>query len=161
MKAKTSLPAKLASVRPITDPYTLTDEYLGWSVRLAVVRSDSLAAELKSIQLISLVHSDQPLTPIIPRLVDRLQQHLGPLVTVEVDDRLHGAQLRSKTVQEGEYYEVRIHPHDSATPNRYAVTVSRFLAIPGQVRQAQKFTLTHQTLDSLVHEMITSFSVNR
>jgi len=161
MKAKTSLPAKLASVRPITDPYTLTDEYLGWSVRLAVVRSDSLAAELNSIQLVSIDHSDQPLNQIVPRLVDGIQQHLGPLVTVEVDDRLHGAQLRSKTIQEGEYYEVRIQNHDPSSPTRYAVAVSRYLAVPGQVRQPQQFTLTHQTLDSLVHDMITAFSVNR
>lgn len=147
MKAKTNLPAKFAELGPIEEPTSIQCHHQDWQISLSIVCNDQLAVRLKQITFLRTGTPQVTLSEFAHHLSERVHALMESLVLIEVDNRLKGAFLRSAVPEDGEYFEVRLH-------DVVHLSLSRYAATPGKHRQMIDFTMTYDTLDRLVHEIV-------
>jgi hypothetical protein len=158
MTLENQLLQKLADWRPDSpsDRLSVDDSASGWRATVQADSVDTIGCRLREVGVARLAPLDNP-APLAERahqVADRVTGLLEPLRLVEVDAVGDVAQLRSDApAVKGDtlaYYEVNLHGHGGAEVSRYEASHAT-----GK-RQQVPFTLTHEALGKLVHDLASS-----
>jgi len=117
----------------------------GAVAEIEVVDSDRLGATVDRVRVI--VPESAPLQQQADAITGRVRELGGKLIPVEVDERLGGGSLRTRTkdIRGGRFFEVEL---DGA-----GATVDRYKVGEGGQRERQPYTLTREQLGRLVDDL--------